>query len=188
MDTLAQIYKRHSGGTKFNDKGVIHSYIEVYSEIFKPYRETAKRVLEIGLYDGHSMRMWEDYFSNSDVHGIDCDEQPHGGKADLRPMIAERMHFIHIMNACANDQVEFHFSKIKFDVIIDDASHNIDDQIKIYHNFKHHLTDDGIYVIEDVQDLDRDRALLEKIPGARILDRRGLKKRYDDVLIVIGGK
>ncbi len=184
MDTLAQIYKRHSGGTKFNDRDSVHSYIEVYEDLFAPYRSKAVRVLEIGLFDGHSLRMWEEYFSLSEVHGVDISDQPLGMK-DLRPMIAEGTHNISIFNATDHNQFEKRFPIEMFQVIIDDASHTFADQIAIYENCKDHLN--GIYVIEDVQEIDVTRNAFERL-GFRIIDRRGIKGRYDDVLAVLEKK
>ena len=180
--TLDQIYQKHRQGA-FPDKGTTHSYIEPYAELLEPYRETAKAILEIGIFGGASMRMWQEYF-NGAVYGIDCDEQPHGGMADLRPMIAEGVHNIHIMDASDNKQVKKHFKGIKFDVVIDDASHVLDQQVKTYNNFKPFLNKGAIYIIEDVQDIDKDRWVFESM-GATILDRRSVKGRYDDVLIII---
>ncbi len=185
--TLADIYARHSGPGKFNDKGTVHSYIEIYEGLLSPYRETAKRVLEIGLFDGHSMRMWEEYFRNAEVHGIDCSDQPHGGMADLRPMIAEGTHHIHIFDATDGEIVEEKFKGTTFDVIIEDGSHDIDQQVKLYDIFEHYLSKDGLYIVEDIADLDKNRCIFETL-GFEIIDRRKIRNRFDDVIAVIGGK
>ncbi len=187
MDTLAQIYARHSGGTKFNDKGTSHDYISVYESLLAPYRETAKRVVEIGIYDGHSLRMFEEYFCNAEVHGIDCDEQPHGGKADLRPMILSRMHHIHIFDATDGVSVNHKFENFKFDVVIDDAAHSIEQQVKLIEVWLPKLAPGGLYVVEDIQEIDCTRAIFESL-GFKIIDRRKTKNRYDNVLAVFGGK
>lgn len=189
MDTLKQIYARHSGPGKFNDKNTVHSYLPIYEEIFAPYRETAERVCEIGLFDGHSLRMLEEYFRTEDVYGIDCDEQPHGGMADLRPMIKEGIHDIYILDAADENSVEMFFPKTEyqFDVVIDDAAHNLEQQMKIYSIWKERLTPGALYVIEDIQAVDRDGEKFEAL-GFKIIDRRKIKGRYDDVLAVIGGK
>ena len=38
--------------------GKIASYIDVYADLFEPLREKSVRILEIGVYDGASMKMW----------------------------------------------------------------------------------------------------------------------------------
>lgn len=189
METLNEICNKHTVNG-WPDKGTVHSYIEVYEEILKPYRETAKNVIEIGLFSGQSLRMWEQYFKGK-VYGIDCSDQPHGGMQDLRPMIAEGTHNIFIMDGTKKADIEKNFKGVKFDVIVDDGSHTIEHQLESYKHFKSHLAKGGIYIIEDVQDIDSNRDLFLNIDpkkNVEILDRRELKNRYDDVMVVITDK
>jgi hypothetical protein len=185
---LQEIWNKLSLQGYASDKGDIHSYLPVYEEILAPYRETAKNVLEIGLFHGHSLRMWEQYFTNADVYGIDCSETPHDGMADLRPMIAEGTHNINIMDACNKSEVKKVFEGKMFDCIIEDAGHAISQQFELYSIWKKYLSPNGIYIIEDVQDIDNDISRLKCIDPdkeIKIIDRRYLKNRYDDVLIII---
>jgi hypothetical protein len=88
-----------------SDKGTVHSYLSVYEEILAPYRTTAKNILEIGLFNGASLLMWEQYFAGA-VFGIDCSETPHGGMADLRPLIKEGTHNIFICDAESREAIK----------------------------------------------------------------------------------
>lgn len=193
MKTLAEIYQPYAAPDARSgcDKGTVHSYIESYAELLAPYRETADRVLEIGIMGGHSLRMWEEFFDNSDVHGADLCDQPFGGMADLRSMIVERTHLIHFLDATDGAQAEKCFGEMLFDVVIEDANHDLASQLAIYNNFRPRLASGAIYIIEDVENIDRDKAAFEKIDPerrVRIIDLRHLKNRFDDVLVVIGGK
>lgn len=170
-----------------SDKGDVHSYLPVYEELLAPYRHTAENVLEIGLFNGASMRLWERYFTKAKIYGIDCDEQPHGGLADLRPMIAERTHNIAIGDAEDKSDIEKFYKDIKFDVIIEDAGHHVEQQLKIYVTLKPYLNKGGIYIIEDVQDIDKTFNWFVNLDG-EIVDRRHVKNRYDDVLVIIRNK
>jgi len=184
--TLDQIYQKCRSGD-FPDKGTVHSYIEVYESILAPYRETALNILEIGILGGASLKMWEQYFTGK-VYGIDCTDQPLGGKFDLRPMIESGKHNIVIMDATNEEQIEKNFAGIKFDVIIDDGSHAVEHQLLSYFHFRKHLSLEGIYIIEDIQDIDNTRYAFETIDSKRtslIVDRRHVKNRYDDVLAII---
>ena len=192
MKTLAEIYQKYAGVDARSgcDKGSVHAYIETYASLLAPYRSTAKFVLEVGIMGGHSLRMWEEYFDSAVVHGVDLCDQPFDGMADLRPMIAENTHCIHLFDATSQAEVEERFSGVMFDVIIEDASHSIESQLAIYANLRSHLAPDGIYIIEDVEDIDRSRPFFEKIDAMRpvgVFDLRSIKKRFDDVLVVVGG-
>lgn len=190
MKSLHEIWLELAKQGYETDKGSVHDYLYVYEQILAPYRETAKNIIEIGLFNGHSMRLWSEYFTIADVHGIDCDAQPHGGMADLRPMIATGW-LIHIMDATDAGKVAEKFGNIKFDFICEDAGHSTQQQLELYSVFKNYLSPDGIYVIEDIQDIDTDRELFENIDPEKtvtIIDRRHTKGRYDDILVTIKAK
>lgn len=186
--TLQQIYYKHKRGD-WPDKGSVHSYIEVYEEILKPYRLSANSILEIGLMSGESLRMWNEYF-DGDVYGMDCDIKPIGGLANLTEAIDEGLN-IAIGDATKPNDIKMFFDGIKFDVIIEDAGHDFAQQLEIYHTLRSYIAHGGIYIIEDVQDIDFSRAAFEMIDPDRkveILDRRNVKGRYDDVMVIIRDK
>lgn len=185
MKTLQQIYDKHKRGD-WPDKGSTHSYIEVYEEILAPYRHTAKNILEIGLMSGESLRMWDEYFSG-DVYGMDCSMTPINGMADLTLALLEG-YKIAIGDAANPEHVKKFFIGMKLDVIIEDAGHSKEQQENIYAAFKPYLNKGGIYIIEDIQDIDYNRRSFETIDSTKnvqIIDRRKVKNRYDDVLIII---
>lgn len=184
--TLKEIWKSLKDQGYESDKGSVHSYLEVYEEIFSPYRKTAKNILEIGLFKGDSLRMWVEYFEG-DVYGIDCDEKPVGGMGDLTAVIAEGFRIV-IGDATDSEMLSRVFDGLKFDVVIDDAQHNLEQQLEIYKVMKPYLAENAIYIIEDCQNIDQDRSTFEQIDvdkAVTIVDRRSAKGRYDDILIVI---
>ncbi len=171
-----------------SDKGDIHSYLNTYESILSPYRLTAKHILEIGLFNGASLLLWEQYFPGT-VHGIDCSETPHDGMADLRPLIAEGTHNIHIMDGTSESAIQKEFGDMKWDVVIDDGSHQLEHQLQTVNIFKHRLSENGIIIIEDIQNLDKDRCIFEGLDmDVQIIDLRRSKNRYDDVLIILKNK
>ena len=184
MKTLAEIYAKYpSNQVGGGDKGTVHSYIDIYSGMLEPYRQ-CKNVLEIGILNGTSLRMWEEYFSKADVYGCDITDK------DLKPMIAEGTHNIAIFNALDAKQVKKHYGRIKFDVIIEDASHSLADQLALYPIFKDYLAPNGLYIIEDVDNIDVVRPqflALDPDKLISVVDRRLVKHRFDDVVIAIGG-
>ena len=186
---LSELYKKHyDPKTGWPDKGTVHSYIEVYEEILAHYRKTAKNILEIGLMSGESLRMWDEYFTG-EVFGIDCSIKPIDGKADLTNVIEEGF-YVSIGDATNAADIERFYLGLKFEVIIDDGSHNIIDQIRSYRILKNYMAEGGLYIIEDIQDIDDSRNEFFDIQDMEqidleIIDRRHIKGRYDDVLIII---
>lgn len=187
MNTLKNIYYALCKQGYETDKGTVHSYLDVYEEILAPYRETAENILEIGVFKGHSLRLWTEYFKGG-VIGVDCHIKPHGGLADLTDIVKLGAFNILIFDATNKDIVKEAFKNIKFDVIIEDANHSIEQQVELYNVYKDYLNDGGIYIVEDVQDIDSTKEIFENLDNSKkitILDRRNIKGRYDDVLVII---
>ena len=53
------------------DKNTTHSYIPLYEKLLSNKRLTAKNVLEIGVNEGGSIKLWHDYFTNATIYGLD---------------------------------------------------------------------------------------------------------------------
>ena len=53
------------------DKNTIHSYLELYQNLLFKKKETAKNVLEIGINKGGSIKLWNDFFTNATIYGLD---------------------------------------------------------------------------------------------------------------------
>jgi hypothetical protein len=183
MKTLQEIYKKYAHGC---DKGTVHSYIEIYDTILEPFRSGAA-MLEVGVFKGYSLLMWEEYFINSLVSGVDITSS-FLKVSMLRPDKSQR---IFLLNSTDEAAIERSFSGQKFSVVIDDGSHRMRDQINTYRILKKYLQKDFIYVIEDIARIDRRAAAwLALDPEMDIMcyDLRGIKNRRDDVMIVIRNK
>lgn len=177
-ESLQKIYERYKVGD-WPDKGSTHDYITVYEKIFAPYRNTAKNILEIGLMSGESLRMWSEYFAGT-VYGIDCDIKPINGQADLTGAINDGMNIL-IGDAADPYFIEDCFKEIKFDVVIEDANHDIEQQLQIYTTLMPYMAKGSIYIIEDIQDVDSTKQLFLDLDFI-VIDRRKTKNRYDDVI------
>jgi 23S rRNA U2552 (ribose-2'-O)-methylase RlmE/FtsJ len=177
MKTLNEIYERYQSPEGHGDKGTAHTYIEEYERLLSPYRKNSV-FLEIGLCEGESLRMWEEYFIDSKVIGIDITSK------FLTHLINEPGHNIIIGDATEDDIVEKIDEKF-FDVIIDDGSHRLADQIKTFDIFKSKMKPGGIYIIEDVVSIDNVKKIFSGLHNnIEIIDNRHIKHRDDDVLII----
>ncbi len=177
MDSLQKIYEKYQAPRDHGDKGTTHSYIQEYERLLEPYRNNST-VLEIGLFQGLSLKMWKEYFINSNVMGVDIHLSD-----GLNEMINQGETNIFIADA-TSEQILNIFHNVKFDVVIDDGSHRIEDQVKSFNLLKPKMKEDGIYIIEDVANLDIMKIVYDVLhKNMEIIDNRHIKGRFDDVLI-----
>lgn len=126
------------------DKFIGHQYLDTYERFVAPLKNTAKNILEIGIWCGYSILMWRDFFAQANVYGIDTSEAP----AFLqKERIKTYRHNAYDTNFIEN---EFINKNIKFDVIIDDGPHTPE----TWHFFAKHylplLNEGGVAIIEDI--------------------------------------
>jgi hypothetical protein len=53
------------------DKNTIHSYLETYESLFHSKQNTSGNILEIGVHFGGSIQLWNNYFKNAKIYGLD---------------------------------------------------------------------------------------------------------------------
>jgi hypothetical protein len=127
-----------------SDKGAVyHNYLEIYEKYFSKYRNSLTTLLEIGLWEGESIRMWRDYFHTGKLYGADILDLTHIDLPDTK---------IYMCDQSDRNQLTGLVQKTcsKFDIIIDDGGHMMhQQQITLGHMFKH-LNSGGIFVIEDL--------------------------------------
>jgi hypothetical protein len=126
-----------------SDKENTHKYI---SNFYDPHVGNMKdkniNILEIGIQYGHSLKLWEEYFTNANVYGIDVWDQ-------LQQSYGPRVH-TKFINAYSDLALEYVKNlNIKFDIIIDDGPHVVETQEYVCKNYKQFLNDGGILIIED---------------------------------------
>ncbi len=57
---------------QFTDKSsLFHDYMKIHSLYFFKIRNERLKFLEIGIYKGGSLVVWENYFPNAEIHGVD---------------------------------------------------------------------------------------------------------------------
>ena len=127
------------------DKSWAHQYLHVYQALFEPIRTKATTVLELGIWEGHSLRMWRDYFQKATVYGVDLTDERCGDMSDEdRIVVAFR-------DGYTPDAVAA-FGDTRFDVIVDDGPHSLASQQFCAAHYSGLLARHGILVIEDIPD------------------------------------
>jgi hypothetical protein len=119
-----------------------HGYLKHYKRHFKSLRHTTRKLLEVGVGAGASLRTWKDYFPKAEIFGLDI--------ADRRSHEEDR---IKIFQGDQNDPAvlaEIAARWGPFDIIIDDGSHVSEHIITTYFSLFPRLKANGLYVIEDL--------------------------------------
>jgi predicted O-methyltransferase YrrM len=175
------------------DKNTTHSYLSLYEKLLAGKKYTAKNVLEIGIGDGNqgatnggSIKLWHDYFVNADVYALDIQ---HINAVWDGLKHNDRIKLYTSMDAYDEDTAK-HFADTKFDYILDDGPHTLESMLKCVQLYSPLLTDDGILIIEDVQDFSWLHVLCGAVPEnlhkfIKMYDLRKVKGRYDDIVFTI---
>jgi cephalosporin hydroxylase len=178
MESLKTIYQKYSYPEGNGDKGTCHNYIDSYENLLEKYRESGN-ILEVGISWGYSLRMWREYFNKGKVAGIDIYIEPAASDLLTNPDYT----IIHC--DATSPAIVDHLQDMKFDVIIDDGSHFLNEQLATFDILRNYVNTGGLYIIEDIIDIDKDRdAFLSKHSDCEIIDTRHIGNRYDDVLVV----
>lgn len=167
LETLASKYP--------TDKFTAHNYLGVYKNLFDSIRGSIKNVLEIGIYVGYSFSLWNEYFYNAHICGIDILDLPNTFQMSNR------------MSFHKGDAYDINFiqklADVTFDVLIDDGPHTLASMLFFAQHYSKLLSPDGVLIIEDIQDMNWTPQILAALPNeGEVLDKRGIR---DDILIVL---
>ncbi len=129
-------------GKKYPSSKNISGFIQLYEKYFSSLKDSKINILEIGVENGDSLRIWREYFANANICGIDIDKKDFKiDNVDIRQGDQSNHTFL---LSLIND-----FKK--FDIIIDDGSHQAKHIITSFNFLFPYLSNTGIYVIEDLQ-------------------------------------
>lgn len=148
-----------------------HGYISFYE---KHLPDNPKKILEIGVKEGRSIRMWLNHFPEAEIHGLDLfKEYP-------VPFQDPRVTW-HAGNQCDWELLE-KLRNENFDIIIDDGSHNSRDQMITFFG----LFNGKEYFIEDIHCAKEDfyrQGLPLRFTAAQMFDEvKGRKDWYETYL------
>lgn len=130
-----------------NKKNAIHKwlhYFDIYDLYFNKYREQEVVILEVGVYQGGSLKMWRDYFGKkAKIYAI-----------DINPL-CKQFEEENIKIFIGSQDDKYFLNQIKneiptIDILIDDGGHEMHQQIVTFEEMYNHLKEDGIYLCEDL--------------------------------------
>ncbi len=158
--------------TKYNSDKISNKYLERYDTIFESLVTKNLTLLELGVFQGGSLMLWQDYFPQGLIVGVDIALpkrfQP-GGRVKLYEGSQADTVFL--------SRVAKEVAPEGFDIIIDDASHFGGlTKIAFWHLFNNHLKPHGIYAIEDWG-----TAYWDSWPDGKKLNLETYKKPYANI-------
>jgi hypothetical protein len=134
-----------------DELGILHNtdktslandYLRHYEEIFRPFRNRAITLWEIGVAQGASLALWREYFPNAQIVGIDNNPQCKQYEGPRVQVAIGSQDDPEFLAGLSRDMVP--------DIIIDDGSHRADHIQFSFDRLFPVLAAGGLYVIEDL--------------------------------------
>lgn len=160
-------------GRKYGTDKADHGYLPIYAKHLPDLAVTS--ILEIGVLNGSSLRMWRDYFPDAQVYGVDIDPDCRKHAGDRIDITIGSQDDVQMLTALAERAGGF-------DVVIDDGSHVNALTVASFDILWPHTR--GIYVIEDLDTSYQDlTAHVGVWPGME--HNQGLDYRNDRLVIEV---
>ena len=139
MNDLLKFYQKNTN----KDLNKWKHYFDIYDENFSKFRNKKITILEIGVFRGGSLKMWENYFGpQTKIIGVDINP------ACKQYENANTKIYI-------GDQTDENFLRLilnenkKPNIIIDDGGHTSNQQISSFNFLFEELKFGGVYLVED---------------------------------------
>lgn len=121
----------------------MHNFVDLYDRYLTPLQDSIHRILEIGIFNGASHKMWKCFFDSAEVYGIDIRQKPWIEKLGIHTYVTNQANREQL-------QVFVDSSGGNFDVIVDDGGHYMDHQQVSLGFLFEHVAPGGLFIIEDV--------------------------------------
>lgn len=133
-----------SAAARSTDKGPSqHNYTELYERLFLQWKNDPITIFEIGIADGGSLAMWQEYFPKARIVAVDILPKSPFDNERVKTLVgdqANRAHLQSAVDAAGGD----------IDILIDDGGHTMEQQQVSLGFLFRHVRPGGYYVIEDV--------------------------------------
>lgn len=141
MEKLQDIFNRYNS----DKNSYFHNYCRQYEQLLRDFRDKSITFLEIGVFQGESLKIWRDVFPNAKkIIGVDINSECM--KYDNK----DKSIFVEIGDATNPTFIEYINNNYgPFDIILDDGSHTNRDVIESFELIFPLLNDNGLYIVED---------------------------------------
>ena len=125
---------------QYNTDKFKHGLIDEYIKIFDHLKDEKLNILEVGIFNGGSLLWMADYFKNASISGIDL-KLPDISHERIKMSVCDQENLINL------DRIGKELGK--FDIIIDDGSHEFLKTEGTNIALFPYLKSGGLYIIED---------------------------------------
>jgi hypothetical protein len=180
--TLIEILNQNNYIAEYRtDKESRHKYCSLYyDKAFEDIKDKKLNILEIGILNGSSLVLWNEYFKNSIIYGIDNSNLTKD-RLDVYPRIKTIIQDAYKKELISNLPL--------FDIIIDDGPHTVESQKIFINNYFKKLNKNGKLIIEDIcgtSNLNEVRNEAIKFTGnVTVVDFRPRTNIEDSLILVI---
>jgi len=129
------------GSLNCTDKSTYHGFTDFYDKHLDAIRDSNINLLEIGIYQGASLRTWKEYFQNGNIYGLDIDYLQQYQEDRILIEQGDQTDIVRLKTV---------FGDVEFDVIIDDGGHTMNQQQITLVTMFHRLKSGGYYILEDL--------------------------------------
>ena len=127
-----------------NDKIIAHGYAKIYENLFKSKKTEKLKILEIGSFYGNASAALFFYFKNSLIYSADINPDMYKYKGSrLKNFFADTS-----SRGSINENILK--KDIEFDIVIEDASHMLKDQIISLFMIFPKIKKGGIFIVEEI--------------------------------------
>lgn len=142
---VSELYKTNKSRYISDKFSEVHDYVPaVYDKYFLDIKETAKTILEVGIKSGASLLLWNDYFTNARVIGLDINASSQFNKRE------NQFNGIFCIIGDAYSPNVMDMIPYDIDVAIDDGSHMIEDILFFIDNYLPRVKSGGYLIVEDI--------------------------------------
>ena len=142
LDELCNKYKTDKGSELPNG----NNYANFYENWFSKIQMTSTHICEIGVEYGKSLSVYYDYFKNAEIFGLDINDKSVYENDRIKTFIFDQGNENNLNSFISYCKL----LNIKFDIILDDGSHDVEHQQLTFGKLFPLVKNGGLYIIEDL--------------------------------------
>jgi hypothetical protein len=138
-----------------------HPYTAVYNLLFSYMRYNPIVLGEIGILDNMSMLCWREYFPNATLYGYEYSEMR------LQKALSDKLSntVYSKMDVKDVESIQEGLQSTMFDIIIEDSTHEFNDQIRFANIAYKHIKPGGFLIIEDIFRSESEQRYVDALAG-----------------------